>query len=268
MEASTVNESTFYLKQTGTATSKVPAKVTPDPANENVVVLDPQDTLAPKATYVATVTRGASDLAGNALDQDPTTTGSQQKAWRFTTGTSVVKTFEHPADITLTSEVPASSASPYPSEIGVSGFASGSVIQDVDLSLNNFGHATPDDVDVLLVHGETNRTIVSDAGGSDGVSDLTVVLDDEAPEALPDDGPWDGTGSFHGKPTNYPGGDTFPGSAPDAVSKNAPLRGFDGADPNGSWQLYVVDDTATTDASGEQLAGGWSLTIKVRVPTS
>jgi Bacterial Ig-like domain len=36
--------------------------------------------------YKAVVTTGAKDLAGNALDQNSTTTGPQQKEWTFTTG--------------------------------------------------------------------------------------------------------------------------------------------------------------------------------------
>jgi hypothetical protein len=35
------------------------------------------------ATYVATVTTGAKDLAGNQLDQDPSTAGNQPKSWKF-----------------------------------------------------------------------------------------------------------------------------------------------------------------------------------------
>jgi hypothetical protein len=36
------------------------------------------------ATYVATVTTGAKDLAGNALDQDQSLAGKQPKSWKFT----------------------------------------------------------------------------------------------------------------------------------------------------------------------------------------
>jgi hypothetical protein len=34
------------------------------------------------------VTTGAKDVEGNALDQNATATGNQQKSWKFTTGTS------------------------------------------------------------------------------------------------------------------------------------------------------------------------------------
>ncbi len=41
--------------------------------------------LAAGTRYKAVVTTGARDLAGNALDQDPTTAGDQQKSWTFIT---------------------------------------------------------------------------------------------------------------------------------------------------------------------------------------
>jgi hypothetical protein len=42
--------------------------------------------LAPTTKYKAVVTTGAEDAAGNALDQNPSASGNQQKAWYFTTG--------------------------------------------------------------------------------------------------------------------------------------------------------------------------------------
>jgi hypothetical protein len=44
--------------------------------------------LAPRTKYKAVVTTGAKDLAGNALDQNATTSGNQQKVWFFTVGAS------------------------------------------------------------------------------------------------------------------------------------------------------------------------------------
>jgi hypothetical protein len=40
--------------------------------------------LAKGAKYKGVITTGAKDVAGNQLDQDPNTAGSQQKAWSFT----------------------------------------------------------------------------------------------------------------------------------------------------------------------------------------
>jgi hypothetical protein len=54
-----------------------------DPATKKVI-LDPSTNLKRGATYKAVVTTGAKDLVGNALDQDPSVTGNQQKVWSFT----------------------------------------------------------------------------------------------------------------------------------------------------------------------------------------
>jgi Bacterial Ig-like domain len=48
-------------------------------------VLNPNKRLAAGTKYRAVVTIGAEDLAGNALDQNPTKAGNQQKSWTFTT---------------------------------------------------------------------------------------------------------------------------------------------------------------------------------------
>jgi len=42
--------------------------------------------LAKYTRYKVVVTAGAMDVAGNALDQDPTTSGNQRRVWYFTTG--------------------------------------------------------------------------------------------------------------------------------------------------------------------------------------
>lgn len=61
-------------------------------ANGLKAKLDPFGTstklLAKNTKYRAVVTTGAKDLAGNRLDQDPSTEGNQRKGWTFTTGSS------------------------------------------------------------------------------------------------------------------------------------------------------------------------------------
>jgi hypothetical protein len=42
--------------------------------------------LASRTRYKAVVTTGTKDMAGNALDQDPSAVGNQQQVWYFTTG--------------------------------------------------------------------------------------------------------------------------------------------------------------------------------------
>jgi hypothetical protein len=81
MQASSMNSATFKLNKAGTTTF-LSATVTYDPATKRAT-LDPSNSLQSGASYVATVSSGAQDPAGNSLDQDPSLSGNQDKSWRF-----------------------------------------------------------------------------------------------------------------------------------------------------------------------------------------
>jgi len=89
MMATSINTTTFKLTKKG-STTKVAAEVKYFPDDPATAKLDPRATLDPNSallkgvTYKAVVTTGAKDTLGNPLDQNPTTTGLQQKAWYFT----------------------------------------------------------------------------------------------------------------------------------------------------------------------------------------
>jgi len=87
MEASSIKDTTFKLKERGSSTH-LPAKVSyPDPNSlPYTAKLDPTNSLKAGVTYKAVVTTRAKDLAGNRLDQDGATTGLQQKTWLFKVG--------------------------------------------------------------------------------------------------------------------------------------------------------------------------------------
>ena len=92
MDASTLTAATFKLfkvNSDGTTRRVTNALVTPSEDGLSVT-LDPYGSsstlLARNTRYKAVLTTGAKDLAGNALDQNATTTGNQQKTWYFTTG--------------------------------------------------------------------------------------------------------------------------------------------------------------------------------------
>ena len=58
--------------------------------DSKTVTIDPFPTdelraLAPSKTYKVTITTGAQDLSGKALDQNPSLSGNQPKTWSFTT---------------------------------------------------------------------------------------------------------------------------------------------------------------------------------------
>jgi N-acetylglucosamine-6-sulfatase len=64
-------------------TTRVTATVSYDPPTKKAS-LDPASDLSSGAIYKATVTTGAQDLAGNALDQNPNLANNQSKSWKFT----------------------------------------------------------------------------------------------------------------------------------------------------------------------------------------
>jgi subtilisin-like proprotein convertase family protein len=168
----------------------------------------------------------------------------------FLTATSslLAQTFSNPTSIAIND---AAVATPYPSDIVVSGL--GNVTQ-VTLTLTGITHTFPDDIDMLLVgpQGQT-AVIFSDVGGNIPASGLTITLDDSAPLALLDNGPLV-SGTF--QPTNVGTADTFPPPAPASFSTASALSIFNGTNPNGTWSLYVVDDTAIDSGS---ITGGWAL---------
>jgi len=171
----------------------------------------------------------------------------------------VTKTFSNNQQITIPTSGSSGAAAPYPSERNVQGFDQGRVL-DVNLTLKNYSHTFPDDVDVLLSKKGKTRTVMSDVGSGFAANNFTIKLDDEAANGLlPDNGPLV-AGSF--RPTNAEGGDFFPAPTPTPSAQSA-LSGFDGVNPNGTWKLRVFDDFSPAD--GGQFAGGWSLTIKARV---
>jgi hypothetical protein len=144
-------------------------------------------------------------------------------------------------------------ANPYPTTITVTGFKKGSRILDVNLTLNSFTSNSPDDVAVLLAHGQTNQGVMADVGGAIPFAG-TITLDDEAASPLPDAAALVSGTSY--QPARY-GGD-WPAPAPSALAV------FDGEHPNGAWQLFVVDDGF--GANPASFNNGWTLTIRARVP--
>jgi hypothetical protein len=84
MNADSIDEAVKLYKK-GSTTALV-ATLTYD-ATAKRAVLNPSANLRRGVTYKAVVGTGVRDLAGNALDQDPSLAGNQQKAWFFTVRT-------------------------------------------------------------------------------------------------------------------------------------------------------------------------------------
>ena len=154
--------------------------------------------------------------------------------------------------------IPASgTGTPYPSAINVAGITD--LVGKVRVTLSGFNHTWTNDVDVLLVGPQGQSVILmSDVGGGTASTNLTFTFDDDAASSLPTTALSSGT--F--KPTNSGTGDTFVSPAP-AGPYGATLSGFAGVDPNGAWQLFVVDDASPDSGS---IAGGWSLELSTVAP--
>ena len=159
-------------------------------------------------------------------------------------------------------------ADPYPSEIAVSGL--GSFVTDVNVTISGLQHDFPDDVGMLLVGPQGQRTLLmTDSGGFAGFGSPAVDLmfDDEAPNFVPDNGPI-ASGSY--KPTvgtatfsnDCVAPSSFPIPAPAGPYGSSSLSMFDGTDPNGTWSLYVIDDTSGSAG----VISGWSLDISTVTP--
>jgi hypothetical protein len=164
---------------------------------------------------------------------------------------TITKTFSSEAAIAIPaagSTDRISAGDPYPSTIAVKGFKKARV-RDVNLTLHDFSHQFPLDVDIMLVSpGGRNALVMSDVGGNlpgdeAAVSGLALTLDDEADESLPVDARLT-SGTF--RPVEDEDADDFPAPAP-APSGRIALSTLDGINPNGQWRLFVVDDSAETD---------------------
>jgi subtilisin-like proprotein convertase family protein len=145
----------------------------------------------------------------------------------------------------------AAAASPYPSQIQVSGLTG--VISKVRVTLKKLSHPFPSDIDILLV-GPTGQSLVlmSDVGSGAGAASVTLTFDDDAAHDLDPLTPMT-SGTY--RPINIGGSDVFPAPAP-APSGAVLLQAFAGTNPTGTWSLFVVDDRA---GSAGVIAGGWSL---------
>jgi hypothetical protein len=174
------------------------------------------------------------------------------------TSTFVVTVNAPNGPVTFASAVPiaipsSGMASPYPSTLTVSGLLG--TVSKVSLRLNGFGHTYPSDVDVLVMGpGGQTVLVMSDSGAGIPVSGVNLVLDDAATLSLPDVAQV-ASGTY--KPTNYGAGDLFMPPAP-AAPYGAALSDFVGSNPNGTWSLYVMDDSGGDAGS---IAGGWAIDI-------
>jgi subtilisin-like proprotein convertase family protein len=124
----------------------------------------------------------------------------------------------------------------------------------VTVTLDGLSHAKPKDLDILLL-GPTGLSVLlmSDIGGKT-VTDTTLTFDQAATAAVPKRIV---SGTY--LPTNVGAGvDKFKPLSKPPGAYSVDLSIFNGTDPNGTWRLYVQDDT---EGNTGVLLRGWRLTI-------
>jgi hypothetical protein len=178
-------------------------------------------------------------------------------------------TFENTTPITIPDLSP---ANPYPSTIDVGGFTGGT--EDVDATVENLQHDCQEDVSILMVGPERQGAtiLMSNSGSCTGPGPAnTFTFDDEAGAPLPCTGGVGPVSSGTYRPTRDACSGQNPAAFPPPASPGSPftpvsLAVFDAPgshpSPNGSWDLFVVDEVGGDVGT---IAGGWSLTITASV---
>ena len=158
------------------------------------------------------------------------------------------------------SGTPPTTGSLYPSSISVSGLDFQS-ISHLSITLDGFTHTFPSDLDIILAGpGGQLSMLMSEVGGTTKfpVTDLTLTLDDLAADALPINSALS-SGTFRPTRQSPTLSFEFPSPAPGGSSSApAALSVFNGTDPNGTWNLFVVDESSPDSGA---ISRGWSMQI-------
>ena len=196
-------------------------------------------------TFTAAGTNGGSIVATLQLQDGITNLGSVTFNFSFPATT----TFANTTSILIPDSGP---ATPYPSTISISGVAG--IVSDVTVTVSNLSHAFPNDVEMLLTGPSgQNAVVMAGTGGPNAITNVTLTFDDAAPLFLPSPGQIV-SGTF--KPTENIAA-SLPPPAP-AGPHGTLLSTFDGSDPNGTWSLYVFDNSPGDSGN---IANGWSLNL-------
>jgi hypothetical protein len=164
-------------------------------------------------------------------------------------------TYSNATPITIPGTGTSGPGAPYPSLIVVSGLEPG--IIEVGVALLDLSHTFPADLAFMLV-GPEGQTywFMNNVCGAFPLINQSFIFSDSAGNL--DRGPCTG-GTY--KATLF-GARVFdppappPPTPPGYYGDN--LAVFSGTDPNGTWELYALDDS---DTNVGDLAGGWELTL-------
>ena len=169
---------------------------------------------------------------------------------------TVVGVYSNAAPIAIPSQ---GSGLPYPSGVTVAGITD--AVAAVTVQINGLGHTWPADVNLLLAGPTGARVLLmSAAGGGNRITNVNLTFSDQATAFLPRNATVQ-SGSY--RPTAYHANPAFPAPAPTGPY-GTNLSAFAGLSPNGTWQLYILDDAAQDQGT---IAGGWTLTLSAWVST-
>lgn len=168
------------------------------------------------------------------------------------TATSGISSFSNSSGITINSS---GNATPYPATIAVAGITG--TVTKVTATLNGFNHTYTNDVDMLLVGpGGQSVVLMSDVANAEISSGLTITFDDAA-SPMPSGSALTSTSYSPTNVADGEGSDTYSAPAPGSGYGSA-LSVFNSIAPNGTWNLFIVDDFT---GDGGSVTGGWTLTF-------
>jgi uncharacterized repeat protein (TIGR01451 family) len=181
---------------------------------------------------------------------------------------TVAFSFKIPTKTQLTSGNPilipdSGPATPYPSTINISSVTG--LVSKATVTISNLSHAFPNDLEMLLVAPSGRATVLmAGTGGPYSVTNVTLTFDDTATATLPVSNPSTVTPLVSGvfQPSDFGLAVGFPSPAP-AGPYSTVLGSVNGTDPNGTWSLYVFDNSP---GDAGIISSGWSLSLTVVNP--
>ncbi len=252
-------EPSATLTVTAVSTSASNPNPFPNSPN-NIIITQPAPSkgtiqLVPVGAFSSSETSTIAVTVTQTVPGFATLTSSESFTMELTASPATVFANANPIGNTLGNRVPAL----YPSQISDPGLVG--EVANVTVQLNAFSATDPEDVSVLLeAPNGAAVLLMSGAGGTNAASDLTLTFADSGGLASPTAPLAANGGSATYAPSSYPAS-----SLTTALPTNAPappyfdqMAAFKGINPNGVWQLWVVDKT-TGDTEG--IADGWTLTI-------
>ena len=172
-----------------------------------------------------------------------------------------VTTYTHWQTINIPGDLNASigPAGEYPSTISVSNL--NGTITGVRVTLHNYAHEFPEDVNALLISPlGTNVMLMSDCGGGSLITNVNLTFDSGVTNPLVTLGEiYSATYSA----TDYNAPNVMEAPAPTTPPYNTSLSQFKRTNPNGDWKLFLYD-ARPFDVG--VLRGGWSLTLTIVKP--